>query len=227
MTREEQLVFCKKCQNRKFDMQKGIICGLTMEKATFQDQCPDFKLDESVPEDVGIGTEPLDNADIKTKLPADIFEKLRLEQNLPFGAIAGTVACLVGAVLWAVVTVSTGFQIGYMAIAVGAMVGMAIRYTGKGMDPIFGYMGAVLALLGCLLGNLFTFVGFIAQEYNLNHFDVLINLDIQLIMEYYQHSFSIIDLVFYAIALYEGYHFSFRVFTEEDIVALKNEHQVS
>lgn len=49
MTREEQLSFCKRCLNRAFSPQKGIICNLTSERATFEDNCNDFLVDESVP----------------------------------------------------------------------------------------------------------------------------------------------------------------------------------
>lgn len=49
MTREEQLRFCKRCLNRAFSPQKGIICNLTSERATFDDNCNDFLVDESAP----------------------------------------------------------------------------------------------------------------------------------------------------------------------------------
>lgn len=48
MTREEQLAYCKICKNKGFDAQKGIICKLTNEQATFVDKCPDFDLPESL-----------------------------------------------------------------------------------------------------------------------------------------------------------------------------------
>ena len=51
MTREEQLVFCKQCINRKMDMQSGLLCGLTNEKADFEESCDDFVKDESVKEE--------------------------------------------------------------------------------------------------------------------------------------------------------------------------------
>jgi len=51
MTREQHLVFCKKCSNRKMDMQKGIICSLTEKQADFTEKCPDFKLDEKIKND--------------------------------------------------------------------------------------------------------------------------------------------------------------------------------
>ncbi|MCK4662317.1 MAG: DUF4328 domain-containing protein [Bacteroidales bacterium] len=39
---------CKKCTNRKFDRNKGIVCGLTGAKPTFEATCLDFKIDESI-----------------------------------------------------------------------------------------------------------------------------------------------------------------------------------
>ncbi|WP_157637783.1 hypothetical protein [Flexithrix dorotheae] len=47
MTRKERLQFCGVCLNRKMDLQKGLLCGLTMQQATFEDNCTDFKLDEA------------------------------------------------------------------------------------------------------------------------------------------------------------------------------------
>ena len=50
MTRKEQLVFCTKCLNRKMNSKQGLVCKLTGEKATFQNECSDFKHDETVKE---------------------------------------------------------------------------------------------------------------------------------------------------------------------------------
>ncbi len=36
---------CKRCQHYNFDLQKGILCGLTKEKPSFQNECKDFLLD--------------------------------------------------------------------------------------------------------------------------------------------------------------------------------------
>lgn len=46
MTRDEQLVFCKKCVNRKMNMQQGLLCGLTDKKADFEESCPNFVIEE-------------------------------------------------------------------------------------------------------------------------------------------------------------------------------------
>ena len=138
------------------------------------------------------------------------LEQLKLEQNLPFGIAFGAVAALIGALLWAVITVLTNYQIGYMAVAVGFLVGYAVRLGGKGIDKTFGIVGAVLALLGCLLGNFFSQIGFIAQYLEIGYFEVFSAITFGTIMDVMIESFSPIDLLFYAIAIYEGYRFSFR-----------------
>ncbi|WP_417590165.1 hypothetical protein [Owenweeksia hongkongensis] len=44
--REQQLTFCKICVNQKFNAQKGLLCGLTNEYASFEETCPSFEVDE-------------------------------------------------------------------------------------------------------------------------------------------------------------------------------------
>lgn len=46
MTREEHLVFCKKCANREFNITEGILCELTGKKADFEISCTDYMLDK-------------------------------------------------------------------------------------------------------------------------------------------------------------------------------------
>src|SRR2546422_8431344 len=88
-------------------------------------------------------------------------------ENLPMGFMAGLVAAAIGAGLWALVTIVTGFQIGWMAVGVGFLVGWAVRVAGKGAHMAFGILGAALALGGCALGNLLA-VAVIAAR----HFEV-------------------------------------------------------
>jgi hypothetical protein len=46
MTREEHLKFCKVCINRKMDMQQGLICSITSERADFENNCENYIIDE-------------------------------------------------------------------------------------------------------------------------------------------------------------------------------------
>ncbi len=145
-------------------------------------------------------------------------EQMVHEQNLPLGVAAGITAAVVMGLLWAAITVVTGYQIGYMAVAVGFGVGYAVRYAGRGLDPAFGITGAGLALLGCLLGNFFSLVGFAAKSQDVNFLEVLALIDYGMVPEIMLEAFSPMDLLFYGIAIYEGYKFSFRQVTEEELL---------
>lgn len=146
------------------------------------------------------------------------MEKLRYEQNLPLALIAGFVSAIIGAILWASVTMATGYQIGYMAVAVGFLVGYAMRYAGKGMDPIFGISGAIFAILGCVLGNVFYILAAVAEILEVPVMGVLSEVNFSMIYELMAENFSPMDLLFYGIAVFEGYKFSFRKITEEEII---------
>jgi len=145
-------------------------------------------------------------------------EKLKLDQNLLLACIGGASAALIGAVLWAVVTVFTKYQIGFMAVGIGFLVGFSVRQLGKGIDQIFGITGALLALAGCLLGNFFTLVAFGAEAEGLSFFQMLFSVDYSLVPEIMIETFSPMDVLFYGLAIYEGYKFSFRRLTEEEIM---------
>lgn len=128
-------------------------------------------------------------------------------QNLGVAVLAGLVAAVIGAVLWAVLTVTTGYQIGFMAVGIGFLVGFAVR-LGHGTTKVFGVLGGTLALLGCLLGNFLSWIGFLARNQEVSVFSVLSATDMSLLSAMIE-AFGVMDLVFYGIAVYEGYRFSF------------------
>jgi hypothetical protein len=102
---------------------------------------------------------PLDPARIQRFL-----EQARSEQNLPLAILAGGASAFGAAFLWALVKVLTEYQIGWMAIGVGIVVGVAVRTVGRGIDRRFGVVGAGFSLVGCLVGNLFTIAAVAARK---------------------------------------------------------------
>jgi hypothetical protein len=129
------------------------------------------------------------------------------KQNFPIALGAGIAAAIIGAIAWAIVTVTTEYQIGYMAIGVGFMVGFAVR-LGHGRDNVFAVSGAVLALIGCLLGNFLSMVGFVAKQQNVNVFGALSAIDLAKVPGAMMSAFNPMDLLFYGIAVYAGFKFS-------------------
>jgi hypothetical protein len=142
---------------------------------------------------------------IPTTQPA--IEQLEDQPNLLMGLIGGGIAMLVGAIAWGAITYFTEYQIGWMSIGVGFLVGLAIRFFGKGKTIVFGISGAALALIGCLLGNLIFYSGVIARMEGTSFLDVFFTLLITptAALEVFTIAFDFMDVFFYALAAYAGF----------------------
>ena len=136
------------------------------------------------------------------------LEMARSGQNLPLAAAVGLATTAVSAAAWAGITATTGYQIGFMAIGVGLLVGLAVRATGRGVDASFRVLAASLAFLGCAVGNLLTGCVFFAQAHEVGLGRVFEVLDLALAWHLMRALFSPIDLLFYAIAIWEAWRLS-------------------
>jgi hypothetical protein len=151
----------------------------------------------------------------------NFLRRRRAEQSMPLAIFAGVVAALIGAVLWGVVSDATGYQIGWMAVGVGFLVGYSVQFLGKGIDPPFRYVGAVCSLAGCVLGNFFAVVGAVSQQYHVSPLAVLGQIPLNVAVDMMTKSFQAMDLLFYAIAVYEGYRFSLKRMTQAELAGLQ------
>jgi hypothetical protein len=143
--------------------------------------------------------------------------ELRRSQSLVAGSFAGVLAALAGAAIWAIITAVSGYQIGYMAIGVGLLVGVAIRAAGKGIDKQFGYLGAALSLVGCLAGNLLAMCIMAAHQLETPLMEILGSLSPKMIGQIMFDTAHPMDFLFYGIAVMAGYSYSFRRVTAEDV----------
>jgi hypothetical protein len=123
------------------------------------------------------------------------------------GIAVALVAALAGAIGWAIITATSGYRIGLVAVGIGFLVGFAIERFGGG-DPKLPVAGAVIALLGCLLGDLFADAHVIAKNSHLGIVDEIRHPHD--VWSAYTHAFRAFDAVFYAIAAYEGFRFGRR-----------------
>lgn len=150
-------------------------------------------------------------SDFTTAQTKPIETQYESQENLVMGIVAGIVAALIGAGIWAGITVTIHYQIGWMAVGLGFLVGFAIRYFGKGTSEKFGLLGAGLALFGCLLGNVLSGCGAYALDESIPFINVafVVLTHPSLAWVYLKETFSFIDVIFYGLAIYEGYRFSF------------------
>jgi hypothetical protein len=117
---------------------------------------------------------------------------------------------LIGAAAWAAITVATNYQIGFMAVGVGFLCGITVGKVGRGSAIVFGLIGAGCALLGCVLGNLGSAFGAVAYADDVSFWSILSSFDYSMTFELLAEMFSPMDLLFYGIAVYEGFKFGSR-----------------
>jgi hypothetical protein len=146
------------------------------------------------------------------------FENLKMEQNLPLGILGGGVGGLLGAIGWAMVTYFTEYQIGWLAIGVAFLVGLGVSRLGKGFDRIFGFAGALIALFSVLLGNFLASIGFLARALEVGYFEMLLGFNYGMFFQWLAETFNPMDLLFYGLAAYFGYRFSFRKVSQAELL---------
>jgi hypothetical protein len=143
-------------------------------------------------------------------IPGLTVEQVRAGQNFPLAVAAGLTAAVLGAVLWAAVTVASEYKLGLMALAVGYIVGQAIRIAGQGVDAKFGYLGAACGFLGCAGGAVLCNIVFFAQAKSLSFAQTLNILTPELLTRLVQITIDPMDILFVGIGVYEGYKFAFK-----------------
>lgn len=130
--------------------------------------------------------------------------------NFGLAVAAGLGAAVAGAMGWALFTYATNYELGLIAVAIGALVGVAVRKAGHGDTANFAILGAVCAALGCLLGIVLCDVAFLAKEMGRPFFFVLSQLGVGGSVSLAIEAGDAMELLFVAIAIWEGFKFSVR-----------------
>lgn len=127
--------------------------------------------------------------------------------NVILGFLAGLFAAVIGAGIWMGVEVSLNLKIGYVAIAIGAMVGFAVRLAGHGSIPLYGVIGAVLTLAGCVGGEILSNL-YLASSAQQSMVDLARSTDyVQMVQTIFTKMDPITYLI-YGIGIFEGYKLS-------------------
>lgn len=130
--------------------------------------------------------------------------------NILFAVLGGAFAAAMGVIAWTYMSIKTGYQISWVAIVIGFIVGMAVRICGRGRTNGYGFLGAGFALVACLVGKILADRG-VAVEADFDAFiKVMKTLDVKIITETLKQNFHPLDLLFYSVAILEGYKLSIK-----------------
>ena len=127
--------------------------------------------------------------------------------NVVLAIMAGLLAAAIGAGIWMGVEVSLNLKLGYVAIAIGALVGYAIRIAGHGSNPLYGVLGAVLTLAGCLGGEILSNL-YLASTAQQSMLSLAQSTDYVQMVQTIFTKMDPIGYIIYGIGIYEGYKLS-------------------
>lgn len=148
------------------------------------------------------------------------FDRLRDEESFAGGLLAGLVAAALSAAAWAAIAVGTQRTFGLFAIVVGLFVAFAVRRFGRGMTVRFAVLGAALAILGCVVGNVAGTLVMAGQRFGMNAADILQLVRPAIVWDILTTTTGGFELLFYGIAAYEGWRFSRRRVSADEVAAV-------
>jgi len=139
-----------------------------------------------------------------------VIAQLRVRQNFPRAVAAGLAAAVIGALLWAGFVYVTNYELGLIAVAVGALVGIAVREAGQGVDSKFGVLGALCAAFGWVLGTMLVVLAMVSKAADVGMLEAAGRLGLGGCISLALENGDAMELLFLAIAVYEGWKFAFK-----------------
>jgi len=109
------------------------------------------------------GTEPAEAREVVDTIYPELMRAAEAElfepRALVPAVLAGIAAAVVGGIVWALIAVEIGYEIGFAAVGIGALAGFAVVLATRGRKGLPLQVTAVLAsALGIVLGKYFTYV---------------------------------------------------------------------
>jgi hypothetical protein len=106
--------------------------------------------------------------------------------------------------------ITAGLHVEYAApLGVGLLVGLAVREVGHGTSLIFGIIGAVLTLIGCLGGEILTIVQLSTTPHH-DFYNVLTTVDLTQVVTRILNKSDLIVYVVSALGIFVAYRLSIR-----------------
>ncbi len=131
----------------------------------------------------------------------ELAEKLISEQNFPAAVIVGAVATLLAAVAYGIIVATWHFSYGFAAAGIGVVIGISMQFLGRGISMKFAAVATVYTIAGCLLGNLFRVIMEQVRGTGTSPIDLLRNNSLSTLAEWSVSYVSLIDLVYWFVAV--------------------------
>jgi hypothetical protein len=127
-------------------------------------------------------------------------------ESIPKGILGGVIAALIGAIIQGAITAASHMEFGLIAVGIGYLAALGVRFMGNGSSSIFGIIGAICGLFGALAGQYIAFSLMVAKEMGGSYADgfSFVSANLSLLPE----SIGFMSWLFIGIATYCGYKYS-------------------
>ncbi len=139
------------------------------------------------------------------------IDLLRSRQRVPMALLAGFGGAVLGAAAWLGLSSLFGVQVGWMAIVVGVLVGVMMRFFGHGIDLPIAIAAVLMVALGIVAGDLASGCAAAARaSKDLGFLAQVARLTPEKVLAIMKGSFDVIDVVFDVTGLVAGFMLSRR-----------------
>lgn len=150
----------------------------------------------------------------------ELAEKLISEQNFSAAVIAGAVATLLAAVAYGITVATWPISYGFAAAGIGVVIGISMQFLGRGISMKFAVVATVYTIAGCLFGNLFRVLMEQVRGTGTSPIDLLRNNSLSRLAEWSVSYVSLIDLVYWFVAIVAAVFLSKRPLSRSDRLAI-------
>ncbi|MFI8102366.1 hypothetical protein [Streptomyces sp. NPDC086023] len=124
--------------------------------------------------------------------------------NAGLGIAAAVLAALVTAALYGLIIGTTEYQVGYAAVGVGLLIGLAAGKLG-GPNPVTPVLSAILALGAVYAGQLYGVAMLGAEELHTTTLDLVSSVGLSMLHAAWKEAIGPMDFLFFAIGAVVAY----------------------
>ena len=150
----------------------------------------------------------------------ELAVKLLSEENFSAAALAGAVAALVAVLAYGLAVAYADYAYGFAAAGIGVIVGLSMRFVGRGLSPKFGVLAAAYTIAGCVLGKGFAAVMRVAASRGISPLEVAKDDGLRELAVMSTRGFSLVDLVYWFVAVFCAVFLAKRPLTRAERLAV-------
>lgn len=150
----------------------------------------------------------------------DLARKLLEEQNFKVAIFAGTIAAILAAGIYAAVGVVAAYAVAFMSVGVGIIVGFTIQYLGRGVQTKFVVLASILAVVGCILGNVFALLLLQARQSFQTPLDIALRIRPERMLDFVLSTMHPVDPVYWLMAVAAAAYLAKRPLSRAEGLAL-------